>query len=310
MSNKKSNNELIKRSFRQSFINLWRNKVLSIATIFVIGTIIFIFNIILAINYIADSTMTNLSEKIDIVVYLKESTTVEESQSLSNKIANLEGINKITYLSKEDALNQLKTTNPNISSMFEKYGISNPLPTSLNISTKHPKYHQNIINFLQNSSENRLISNISGQDANQQSKIINSISENLNELSKFTNQIIFWLILIFVIGGALIIINALQITIFNRKKEISIMNIVGAPHWFIKLPFIIESIFYGLLATTLSFILLYIFSKNIHIKEVSIWNYYSGFEFYKIFLLELLTTILLSIISSNFAIREYLKSKR
>ncbi len=298
---------LLKKGFNLSLSNIWRNKFLSIATIFVIGIIIFIFNIILAVNFIAKDALNDLNKKIDIVVYLKETTTYEEAQNLLQDIELFEGVEKVVYTSKEDAIAKLKITHPDISLAFEKYSLGNPLPSSLNITTIHPKYHETIASTLNENKYKGYLSDIITNEDSSGSTIITSVSKNLLELTNFAHQIIFWMIIIFLIGGSLIILNALQITIFNRKKEIEVMKLVGASHWFIKFPFLIESIFYGIFAVCVSFAMLFILSKKIQISETTLWSYYTGIEFYKIFIAEILLTTLLSIISSMVAVHEYLK---
>lgn len=306
MKSKTSISNLIGKGISLSFHNIWRNKFLSLATIFVIGTIIFIFNVILAVNFIAKEAIQDLSEKIDIVVYMKESTSLTESQSIAQDLEMLEGVVSVEYTSKENALNQLKLTHPDISLAFEKYGLGNPLPASLNITTEHPRYHESVAQFLDKDKYKAQLSNIITTGDSSTNSIITSVSKNLSNVTNFAQQIIFWLIMIFVIGGVLIILNALQITIFHRKKEIEVMKLVGSSHWFIRFPFLIESIIYGVLAVGISFIMLLILSKNIQISETSLWNYYSGIEFYKIFLAELVITVLLSIFSSMVAVHDYL----
>lgn len=298
---------LFKKGFCLSLSNLWRNKFLSLATIFVIGIIIFIFNVILAVNFIAKNALNDLSKKIDIVLYLKESSTYSDAQEIMQDIELLEGVEKVTYTSKEDALEKLKKTHPDISLAFEKYSLGNPLPSSLNVTTTHPKYHEEIASILNQDKYKAYLSNIITSDDSANNTIITSVSKNLLELTNFAQQIIFWIIIIFIIGGSLIILNALQITIFNRKKEIEVMKLVGAPRWFIKLPFLMESFFYGMFAVCISFVMLFILSKKIQISETTLWNYYSGIEFYKIFIIELISTIILSILSSMIAVHEYLK---
>ena len=297
---------MIKKGILLGLHNIWRNKFLSLATIFVIGTIIFIFNVILAVNFIAKEAIQDLSEKIDVVIYLQESTTIEESQSIAKDIATLEGVVEVTYTSKNDALNQLKLTHPDISLAFEKYGLGNPLPASLNVTTEHPKYHQSIADFLNQDKYLAKLSNIVTTGDSSTNTVMTSVSKNLNSVTNFAQQVIFWLIMIFVIGGVLIILNALQITIFNRKKEIEVMKLVGSSNWFIRFPFLIEGIIYGILAVVISFVMLLVLSKNIQISETSLWDYYSGIEFYKIFLIELVATVILSVFSSMIAVHEYL----
>jgi len=310
MSSKTSKLSLAEKALKLSISNLWRNKFLSIATIFVMGTIIFIFNIILAINFIAEEALDDLSKKIDVIAYVKESTTYEEALTVMNDLKEQEGVENAHYTSKEDAINQIEKTHPEISSAFSKYDLGNPLPASINITTTHPDYHPQVAEFLAQPRYSVHLSNVvtSSEDP-EENAIISSVTKNLLGVTDFAKQIIFWLIIIFVIGGALIVFNALQITIFNRKQEISVMKLVGASHWFIRLPFIIESIIYGLLALGLSFLMLLALSQRIQIQDTSLWQFYTNIQFYKIFLAELVATISLSIISSMLAVHEHLQTK-
>ena len=90
MNKKPSFLSLAKKGLTLSLSNIWRNKFLSLATIFVIGTMIFIFNIILAVNFIAQDALNDLGKKIDIVVYLKESTNYSDTQNLINEFENID----------------------------------------------------------------------------------------------------------------------------------------------------------------------------------------------------------------------------
>lgn len=306
MTSKTSSFYLLEKSLKLSLNNIWRNKVLSLATIFVTGTILFIFNIILVINFITQNALLDLNKKIDITVYLKETTTQEQAAGILNDLKNFKEVENISYTSKEKALEQLKITHPELSISFERYKLGNPLPASINVSTIHPKYHKAISDFLLQDKYKIYLSNVITNNS-QENIIISSVSQNLLKLSDFTHQVIFWLIITFVLGGALIILNALQITIFTRKHEISVMKLVGASHWFIRSPFIIESIIYGLTAVVLSFIMLLLLSQKIQIQNTVLWNYYSDIHFLNIFLAELAGTITLSIFSSFIAIHEYLK---
>ena len=280
--------------------------MLSLATIFVTGTILFIFNIILAINFITQSALTDLNKKVDITVYLKETTSEEQAQIIAHELQSIKEIAGVNYTSKAQALEQIKTTHPDLSLSFEKYNLGNPLPASLNITTTNPKYHQAVADFLAQDKYQVYLSNVITNNSND-NNIITSVSKNLIKLSDFTHQVIFWLIITFVLGGTLIILNALQITIFTRKHEISVMKLVGASHWFIRSPFIIESIIYGVSAVILSFIMFFSLTGKIQIEDTAFWSYYSGINFVLVFLLELIGTILLCIFSSSVAIHEYLK---
>lgn len=303
-----SNLNLIKKALSLSVTNVWRNKFLSLATIFVIGIIIFIFNIILAINLIAKDSINNLSNKIDLVVYVKESTTPDQAQQVAQDLRNLPEVKEVTYISKDQALKDIKTAYPEISQAFEKYNLGNPLPASLNIITKSPQYHQNVMEFLNQDKYKSVLSSTKTSTSEESEAILTSVSKNLIKLSGFTHQVIFWLIIVFVIGGTLITLNALQITIYTRKKEIEVMKMVGASYWFIRLPFIIEGAIYGILAVLLSCLMFVFLSKSIYIENLDITKF-SNLNFYTLIFVELVITMVLTIGSSVIAVHEHL-SKR
>lgn len=306
MKQKPSFYNLLERSFSFSLVNIWRNKMLSLATIFVTAAIIFIFNIILAINFITQDALIDLNKKIDLVVYLNESTPQSELQRIVQDLESLNGVEEVNYISKQDALEKIEETHPNLGLAFERYELENPLPASINITTKHPQYHQAISQFLNQDKYRAYLSNIVTSDNADNDNIISSVSKNLLRVTDFTEQVIFWLIITFILGGSLIILNALQITIFTRKSEISIMKLVGASNWFIRSPFLIEATIYGILAVATSFVMLFVLSKNIAIQGTELWNYYSGINFYKIYLYETIVTIILSVVSAGIATHEYI----
>ncbi|MDD3861464.1 MAG: permease-like cell division protein FtsX, partial [Candidatus Gracilibacteria bacterium] len=130
MKNTPSTLYLLKKGVILAANNIWRNKVLSIATIFVIAIIIFIFNIILSINFIAKDAITNINKKVDLVIYLKDTSDPTQIQTLTQTIKNLEGVETVIYTTKMQALEQLQKTHPNLSTSFEKYNLGNPLPYS------------------------------------------------------------------------------------------------------------------------------------------------------------------------------------
>ena len=146
-------------------------------------------------------------------------------------------------------------------------------------------------------------------DTERQSSATQSAARNLTDLNRVINQIIFWVFVIFVTGAVLIISNAIQLTIYNRQREIYIMRLVGATKNFIRLPFLFEGLFYGVLAMLISSLLLFILASQIQISQVSISDYFKDIPIVTIFLIELGSAILLGILCSFIAVYRYLRSK-
>ena len=261
------------------------------------GIILFIFNIILLVNFITESSLQSLSEKIDIVLYMEDQVSGDQSQTITNELKLVEGVTSVKYTSKEQALKKLKSLYPNIYNSFEKYSLTNPLPASISVKTISPDYHESIEDFLKGSKYSKYISNIQrdGTMSTKEAGIISSVAKNLEKVTSFSRQIIFWVILTFIIGGILIILNAIQMTIFTRKQEISIMRLVGARPLFIKLPFIIEAVMYAIGAVLLNLIFLLFLSSELT-------TFVQHLNITALIIFELILTILISITSSLIAV--------
>lgn len=126
MNKKQSKSRLVKLSLKNSLKNIWRNRALSLTTIFVTATILFIFNIILGINQITDKALSDLNQKVDVVVYLKQSTTYKETQSIVNDLKQIPGIEEINYTSSENALENLENSHPDLFTAFKQFDLQNP----------------------------------------------------------------------------------------------------------------------------------------------------------------------------------------
>ncbi|MFC1749046.1 cell division protein FtsX [Pseudomonadota bacterium] len=297
------------RGLKLGLSNFWRNRVLSIATILVIAIILFIFNIILAIQFISNQALTAISERVDIVIYLNDDTQFYEVSTLIDDLEKIIGVKTVKYTSKEEALEIVSKTHPKTASFLKKFNLRNPLPPSISIITERAEDHLAIQNLLQEGEHKKLLQNVVTEGATGESVILSNVAENLFNISTFVKQIIFWMVLVFVLGGTLVIVNAIQLTIYTRRKEIGIMRLVGSTLNFIRLPFIFEGMLYGFFAVLLSFLILLILSNTIQIEDSNLLAYMGEIEITKLFIFELLITLVLAVICSFSAVQRYVKGK-
>ncbi len=297
------------QGIRLGIANFWRNKFLSFATIIVMAVIIFIFNVILAIQFIGNQALQALSERVDIVIYLRDDISFYEAKGLSEALSSIEGVKKVQYTSKEEALKVVSKTHPKTADFLQKFNLKNPLPPSISVITANSEDHTKVQALLAEEPYKNLTQNYLPQGSSDDSKILSTVTDNLNNMSNFVRQLIFWMVLVFILGGTLIIVNAIQLTIFTRRHEIYIMRLVGATPNFIRLPFILEGILYGLCAVALSFLILTVLSKNILIPNTNLETYFTNLQFGKIFIAEIFISIFIGAISSFSAMEKYLKGK-
>lgn len=299
---------LLSLSFQASFTNLWRNKFLSLASIIVIGIIVFIFNIILSINFTVQNTLKELNKKVDLTIYLQDQVSRDPLmvEAFMEGVQDLNGVVDVKFTSKEDALQQIEKLHPQTVEFFQKYQISNPLPGSVSVTTEDPRYHDEIKNYVRVVFPN-FISSINDNN-DEQTQRTRKILDNLKSVQNFADQTIFWVVFVFLLGGILIIINSINITIFSRQKELFIQRFIGADHSFIRLPYMLEAGWYAVLAILLNLVMLLIITKSSATQALTLWQFDSA-QAYQILSLELLATVVLSIVASFLVIESHLRKK-
>lgn len=297
------------RGLRLGMTNFWRNKFLSFATIIVMAVIIFIFNIILAVQHIGNEAINALSERVDIVIYLHEDIDYFSAQKLTEQLKDLPGVKNVKFTSKEEALDIVSETHPQTAEFLKKFNIANPLPPSISITTFTAEDHAAVRSFLDESEFKSFMQNYVTEGSSGESVILSSVADNLQSISTFVRQIIFWMVLVFILGGTLIIVNAIQITIYSRRQEIHIMRLVGATPGFTRLPYVFEAILYAIFAVGLSFVILLTISQSIQLDQSNLWSYYSSLNLPRIFITEIGITIILAVVSSYSATEQYIKGK-
>lgn len=261
----------------------------------------------LSLLVITGKTTESLKDKVDMSVYFNDSTSNDQVFAIQNLLLSRSDIKKVDYVSKEKALELWRQRNKDNEKIRDVISSSdNPLPRSIEIKTQNPEDLEKINTLLSSDDYKSLIKDISYRKN----------KDLINRLVNITNfiKLVGWtLSFVFVLIAVLIIYNTIRLTIFARAEEIAIMNLVGGSDWYVRGPFIIEGIGYGLLGAIVSSVIYYFFFKfSVPVAErylglTDINSSYLGISFWGIIGLQLLLGLTLGIICSVIAIRKHLK---
>ncbi|MDD2807202.1 MAG: permease-like cell division protein FtsX [Patescibacteria group bacterium] len=297
------------RIFKFAWQSFWRNIWLSIATITIIVLAFISINSLIIIKLVTDTAINVIKDKVDISLYFRPDVTESQVQEVQSYLTSLTQVKDITYVSQADALENFKRLHRQdsviISSLDEL--DSNPIGATLQVQAKNIEDYPAIMEVLNNSKYSGLIIDKNFDDHQLYITKIKNFSDNFNKIGLITS-------LIFLFVAALIVFNTIRVAIYTHRSEIAIMKLVGASNWFIRSPFLMEAIFYGIIACLISIAAVYPilnfiqpYVSNFFLTEqYSITNQFNQY-FWEIFGLELVAIILLNIISSLIAIRRYLK---
>lgn len=289
----------LQRSLNLALQNLWRNKLVTGATLLVMTLILLIFNIIFTVNSIARDAITELKRKVDLILYLKDEADPLIVNKLTLDLKAFPETKNIVYTSKDQALEGLLNKYSQDLNPFTNSTIKNPLPASLQIITEKPEDHEVILSYLEQADYENLVLDVESNRENQQ------IAANLLKVTRFSEKLLLGIILTFVLGSLLIVTNAITMTIFHRKKEIQIMQMVGANLNFIRAPFLIEGAVYGVFSVLLSMGLLLGFVQSIDLSQITFLS--GNLNYGLLFLIQIIVCAAIGIVSSHLALHHYLK---
>lgn len=224
----------------EGFSNVFKNKKQAATSFGMMCVTMILFGVF----FIAAQNINHFVKQVEagqgIQVYIENDATEEEIEKLEEQIKSIQGVNTTEFVSKEQALSQMKDKLGDRGYLLDGYEEANIFPASYIVTLTDLKLSSNVqmqINDLANV------------------KKITSSDETINILVKFANGIkigTYGALIALIVFCIFIISNTIKLTVHARRKEISIMKYVGATNSFIRWPFAVEGIIIGLISGTVS----------------------------------------------------------
>lgn len=228
---------------KQGFQGMWRNRGMGLASISSITAVLIILGLVLIMILSINNVVLDIKNKFDEVeIFLEDHITDEQLNKIESEAKNNEGVLSVIYQSKDQALANMKEDWEGESYLLD--GLEpNPLQNALIIKLKDIEYADSLVDK---------VKGLEGIDeVMYNADIINKLVLTANYVRG--GGLIIIGILIFV--SVFIISNTIKITVTARKREINIMKYVGATNGYIRGPFIIEGILFGLIGAITSILI-------------------------------------------------------
>lgn len=299
----------IKRYFRDAIHGVFRNFSLSLASISCITITLIVVAFSLVLSYNVENFSESIRKDVTVVMFLKGDTTSEDVEKIKKELENVENIedSTIIFKSKTESANELKEGNNIFASTVDGWTEeTNPLLDSYMFKVKEIEDIDDTIKEVKKLSFTKdKINNINyGEDIVQQLIVVFNVVEKVCLVA----------VLALVLVSAFLITNTIKLAIYSRKREVEIMRLVGASNISIKVPFIIEGLFIGILGSVLPIIVI-IFGYT------TLFDFFGGELFgsalaslvspvpfiYYVSVILLGIGIIVGMIGSYLAVRKYLK---
>lgn len=296
------------RVFKYGFQNFYRNGWLSIATIAVMCLALSVFLGLIIFGVVAKSALVSIQDKIDISVYFKGDTAEDDILKVKRSLEGLTEIKGVEYISRSKALETFTAQHQNEETIAQALREldDNPLSASLNIKANNIKDYGAIASYLKNDAFTSLIEKVSYA----QNQVV---IDRLASIIVLSNQAGMGLAVFLSLVAGLIIFNTIRLAIYSNREEIGIMRFVGASNNFIRGPYLVVGVIYGVLAAMLTVILAFpvvsFASPYLHvlIPAADLKEYYLS-HFGGLLGYQLLFGVALGVCSSFVSIRRYLRA--
>ncbi|MGI6285810.1 permease-like cell division protein FtsX [Neomoorella humiferrea] len=235
--------------FKQAGISLWRNFWMSLAaaasvaiSMFLLGAfLLLVFNV----NYIASRLQSN----VEIAAFFRVDMPRQEAYQIMDRVKGMPGVAEVILVPKEEGLKELSRQFGGEGELLEATGGVNPLPDYLRVRVANPETIHEIA---------RAIANLPGvEKVNYGQEVV----ERLFAVVRWLRWLGAGVILVLGLGALFLIVLTIRLTVYSRRREISIMKYVGATDWFIRWPFFLEGLFLGLAGSACAALAVYISYK-------------------------------------------------
>lgn len=222
----------------QALKGLWRNGVMTFASIAVLMSCLVVIGGFTLLVYNINVNLEQFGLMNELVVFVDRDLEEEEIESIQNTLSSLDNLSSIERVTKSEGLASMKEQYEIYNDVTEE---ENPLPDSFVLTyantEKVPemKYQINQIEGV-TKIRDRL-----------------DLATSIESFKSGIMMIFAWFLVILAVVSIFIIVNTIKLSVFARRHEISVMRYVGATGWFITLPFLIEGIIIGLLASIVAF---------------------------------------------------------
>ena len=238
------------------------------ATVLVLVLALLSVNVLIGVNALASSAIAILEQKIDVSVYFVPETPDAILDQARSYMASLPQTNRVTLFTAEQALEAFKerhANDPSILDALEELD-ENPLGATMIIKAAKTTDYPFLMEALNNPQFSFAV----------ESKTYEDHTVAIGQVQQIAATIRYFgliLTIIFTIFGALIVYNAIRVAIYTQREEIGIMRLVGASNAFVRLPLIIDAIFFALFALLISMGLIAVI---ISVGEPYLLSFYDG----------------------------------
>ncbi len=229
---------------KETFNSIKRNQLMSFASVSTVALSLLVLGLFLIMVLNANNLAGYLESQVQVTVYMEDGAKSETLTAAEKTLKELPGVVKVTAVTKNQALDRFKQRLGDQKDLLEALGTENPFPASFDVQVDNP---QRI---------SQIVPSIEKMPGVETAKFGREVVEHMFQLTRILRLGGLVLVIFLAVATLFIISNTIRITVFARRREVSIMKYVGATNWFIRWPFLLEGMFMGFIGAVIASVFL------------------------------------------------------
>jgi cell division transport system permease protein len=220
--------------FKETFQGLRRNGLVAFAAVSTAFIALFLVGIALLVQRQVELLIQATEADVEVSVFLQDGISPDQQENLAGIIGQMPEVGNVTFESKQQAYERFKKIFKDQPDLVDNVS-RDALPASFRVKMNDPEQFRVVRARLEGESG---IDNIVDH---------HEVLTRLFAVTAVFRVGMFAVAVVMLVSAAALIGNTVRLAVFNRRKEIGIMRLVGATNWHIRIPFLIEGVMEGLL---------------------------------------------------------------
>lgn len=221
---------IIKETGRNLVYNTW----MTLASVSTVAISMFVLSFFLVLTVNMNHVTRVLQSQVEMRVFINAHVPRTQEMTLLQESRHWPGVKKVQFFTKQEAADALKKEFPNQKDLLTLISKSNPLFDGYNVYTKNPNQIPALASRFR---KQHIVHNVIYEG-----QVVSRLSR-LSVVLKWAGWGIEGLL---GLATLFIIVNTIRLAVFARRREVSVMKLVGATDWFIRWPFVLEGLTLGL----------------------------------------------------------------
>jgi cell division transport system permease protein len=222
---------------RETASNLWRNRLMTVAAVLTVAVSLSLVGVALLLQQGTSNAAAQWERGTKVIVWMKADSTLAEQNAVKTQLTELAYVSNVVYRSQTyDYVEAKHFLSP------DEYASLSPasMPSSFRVTPAQLQDAQLVVQRFSGQPGVDRVSSPQGQIRTEETVIT------------WLKWVFIGVALVLLLSAAVLILNTIRMAIFARRREVSVMKLVGATNWFIRLPFMSEGLIQGLLGSAVA----------------------------------------------------------